>query len=103
MRKRALLSALALTITLSMSCMSGPALAQTTCPPGMRCAQTPDSADALRRRNQQIDNQRQQMDQQRNNALQDQIRQRQQLQDQIRRRTIIVPGVDAGPNLQPPG
>lgn len=96
MQIRWLLAALALTI------LSGPVPAQTTCPPGMRCAQTPDSADALRRRNQQLDNQRQQMDQQRNNAQQDQIRQRQQLQDQLRRRTIIVPGVDAGPNLQPP-
>ncbi|KFI33207.1 hypothetical protein CG51_16755 [Haematobacter missouriensis] len=93
----------ALLTTLVLVALSGPAPAQTTCPPGMRCAQTPDSADALRRRNQQIDNQRQQMDQLRNNALQDQIWQRQQLQDQIRRRTIIVPGIDAGPNLQPPG
>lgn len=97
MRARLILCALAVAL------LGGPLSAQTTCPPGMRCAETPNSADALRRRNMEIDSQRQQMDQQRNNAVQDQIRQRQQLQDQIRRRTTIVPGVDAGPNLKPPG
>lgn len=67
---------------------------QGTCPPGMACpGQSPrDSADQLRRRNMQIENERRETERLGTDAMRDQTRERQRLQDRIRpRQNILVP------------